>query len=122
MTVPPATTPVERFAAALLASDLPGLPDDRLRDAVDFVERRVVDLPSITRLGVRVIGGSVDLLGRVVGRRRALQAVTARPLPLVAEYPRLVRSLGYAFIWETWPDTAVDGAMPSAATSSEVTR
>ena len=31
--------------------------------------------------------------------------MTAKPLPLLAEYPRLVRSLGYAFIWETWPDT-----------------
>ena len=32
------------------------------------------------------------------------------PLPLVGEFPRLVRSLGFAYIWETWPDTSPSGA------------
>jgi hypothetical protein len=109
MAAPSKMSPVERFAAGLLRSDLPGLPGEHLAQTVEFIERRVVELPSITRLGVRVIGRSVDLLGIVCGRQRALTAVTARPLPLLAEYPRLVRSLGYAYIWETWPSTAVDG-------------
>ena len=66
-------------------------------------------LPSFTRFGVVVISFAVDLIGRVVGLERAAALVTAKPLPLLAEYPRLVRSLGYAFIWETWPDTRPAG-------------
>jgi hypothetical protein len=107
---PPPSSAVERFAEILLASDLPGLTDDHLRRTAEFIERRVKVLPSVTRLGVRVIGSTVDLLGRSIGQQRALTVVTTLPLPLLAEYPRLVRSLGFAYIWETWPDTAVDGA------------
>jgi hypothetical protein len=107
---PPPSSAVERFAETLLASDLPGLTDDHLRRTAEFIERRVEVLPSITRFGVRVIGGTVDLLGRSIGQQRVLTVVTTLPLPLLAEYPRLIRSLGFAYIWETWPDTAVDGA------------
>lgn len=107
---PPPSSAVERFAEILLASDLPGLTDDHLRRTAEFIERRVEVLPSITRFGVRVIGGTVDLLGRSIGQQRVLTVVTTLPLPLLAEYPRLIRSLGFAYIWETWPDTAVDGA------------
>ena len=107
---PPPSSAVERFAEILLASDLPGLTDDHLRRTAEFIERRVEVLPSITRFGVRVIGGTVDLLGRSTGQQRVLTVVTTLPLPLLAEYPRLIRSLGFAYIWETWPDTAVDGA------------
>ena len=107
---PPPSSAVERFAEILLASDLPGLTDDHLRRTAEFIERRVEVLPSITRFGVRVIGGTVDLLGRSIGQQRVLTVVTSLPLPLLAEYPRLIRSLGFAYIWETWPDTAVDGA------------
>ena len=107
---PPPSSAVERFAETLLASDLPGLTDDHLRRTTEFIERRVRVLPSITRFGVTVIGGTVDILGRSIGQQRALTAVTTLSLPLLAEYPRLIRSLGYAYIWETWPDTAVDGA------------
>jgi hypothetical protein len=102
--------PVGRFADVLLGIDLPGLPDDRRRRTTAFVEQRVSTLPSFTRFGVVVISFAVDLIGRVVGLDRAAALVTARPLPLLAEYPRLVRSLGYAFIWETWPDTRPTGA------------
>lgn len=107
---PPPPSAVERFATVLLASDLPCLSDTHLDETVRFVERRVVELPSVTRLGVRVISGTVDLFGRALGQQRAVTAVTKLKLPLLAEYPRLVRSLGYAYIWETWPTTAVDGA------------
>lgn len=37
------------------------------------------------------------------------------PLPLVAEYPRLVRSLSFAYIWEHWPHTSPTGAQPAEA-------
>jgi hypothetical protein len=100
---------VARFADGLLADDLPRLPDDRRRDAIDFIGRRVRVLPSITRLGVLSIALVVHLFGAVFGHGRVRRVVLALPLPLLAEYPRLVRSLGYAFIWETWPATDVDG-------------
>ncbi len=103
------TPPVRRFADVLLASDLPGLPDDRRARTIEFVEQRVSTLPSFTRFGVVVISFGVDLIGRIFGLDRAVLLVTAKPLPLLAEYPRLVRSLGYAFIWETWPDTRPAG-------------
>lgn len=100
---------VARFADGLLAADLPDLAAERRAQAVEFIERRVAVLPSITRFGVLLIGRSVDLAGAVIGHERVRRMVLALPLPLLAEYPRLVRSLGYAFVWETWPDTAVDG-------------
>jgi len=104
------TPPVRRFADVLLATDLPGLPGDRRAQTTSFVEQRVSTLPSFTRFGVVVISFTVDLVSRVVGLDRAAALVTALPLPLLAEYPRLIRSLGYAFIWETWPDTRPTGA------------
>ena len=104
------TTVVGRFADGLLAEDLPSLRPERRLDAVAFIERRVVVLPSITRFGVRLIGRTVHAVGAVVGHDRTRSLVLRLPLPLVSEYPRLVRSLGYAYVWETWPDTAVDGA------------
>lgn len=107
----PVSTPrsVARFADGLLGADLPLLPDVRRRETVEFIGRRVRMLPSITRFGVLLIGAGVEVLGLVIGHGRARQVVLLLPLPLVAEYPRLVRSLGYAYIWETWPDTTVDG-------------
>jgi hypothetical protein len=45
-----------------------------------------------------------------VGRRRVVRLLAARPLPVVGDYVRLVRSLTYAYVWETWPATAADGA------------
>ena len=104
------TPPVGRFADVLLALELPALPDDRRERTKDFVEQRVSTLPSFTRFGVVVISFAVDLVGRVIGLDRAAALVTAKPLPLLAEYPRLVRSLGFAFIWETWPETQPTGA------------
>ena len=112
------TTVVGRFADGLLADDLPSLRDDRRLAAVAFVERRVVVLPSITRFGVGLIGGLVHGVGSVIGHDRTRSLVVRLPLPLLSEYPRLVRSLGYAFVWETWPDTAVDGADGAARPTS----
>jgi hypothetical protein len=66
-------------------------------------------LPSITRFGVLVIAAVVHVVGTVLGHDRVRRIVLRLPLPLLAEYPRLIRSLGYAYIWETWPNTDVDG-------------
>jgi len=110
----PSSTPrtIARFADGLLETDLPLLTDERRHETVEFIGRRIRVLPSITRFGVLAIGVVVDVLGLVVGRPAARRFVTTVPLPLVSEYPRLVRSLGYAYIWETWPDTNVDGGRP----------
>jgi hypothetical protein len=104
------TSPVGRFADALLARDLPALDAGRRTDTVAFIERRVASLPSVTMLGVVIISRGVDLVRRVAGTERTLDVATGLALPLLSEYPRLVRSLGYTFVWETWPDTATDGA------------
>lgn len=106
------TSPVGRFADSLLARDLPQLGDARRSEVVDFVERRVDSLPSVTRLGVVIISRAIDLIRRLGGTERMLDVATGIRLPLLSEYPRLVRSLGYTFVWETWPDTTRDGGEP----------
>lgn len=98
------------FANGLLADDLPRLTDERRLDTVRFIERRVTVLPSVTRFGVKLIGMFVHGVGTAIGHARMRSIVLKLPLPLLSEYPRLVRSLGYAYVWETWPDTQVDGA------------
>ncbi len=104
---------VARFADGLLGAELPLLADDRRREAIDFIGRRVHVLPSLTRFGVLLIGRIVDIAGIVIGQANARRLVTTLPIPLLAEYPRLVRSLGFAYVWETWPDTTVEGGRPS---------
>lgn len=107
-----AQTPVGLFADSLLARDLPALDRQRRRDTVEFIQRRVDGLPSFTRFGVIMISIVVDVVRRAIGTRRSLDLVTGVSLPLLSEYPRLVRSLGYTYVWETWSDTAVDGSAP----------
>jgi hypothetical protein len=104
------TTPVERFADALLERDLPSLSADRRSTTVAFIGRRVDGLPSVTRLGVVIISRLVDVVGAVAGLQRTIEVVTSVKLPFLSEYPRLVRSLGYTYVWETWPATRIDGA------------
>lgn len=108
----PLTTPVGRFADRLLTRDLPQLEAHRRADTVAFIQERVDGLASFTRFGVIVISQLVDLLGRIVGASRALDVAVRIPLPLLSEYPRLIRSLGYTYVWEKWPSTAVDGSAP----------
>ncbi len=103
------TPPVGRFAEALLSIDLPDLDPIRRATVVGFIERRVAVLPSFTRFGVTVIAWTLDAVSRVAGLDRVVRFVAARPLPLLAEYPRLVRSLAYAYVWETWPSTTSTG-------------
>lgn len=109
-----ASTLVERVAAPLAAEllrhDLPRLPADRLGETVAFIERRLVGLPSVIRFGVTVIAAVLGSVARGPLRGPVTRFVAAHPLPLVGEFVRLIRSLGYAYVWETWPATSADGA------------
>ena len=96
---------VEPFADRLLAADVPALDPGRRGDVVAFVGRRVDVLPSVIRLGVTLIAALYRALLVVPGGWWLARRLVDRPLPVLAEYPRLVRSLGYAYIWERWPDT-----------------
>jgi hypothetical protein len=107
------TEHVRPFADWLLARDLPGLGDDRRRDAVRFVARRVDGLPAPMALGVGAIALVTRALLVVPGGVVVLGFVARRPLPLVGEYVRLVRSLAYAYVWDAWPDTRSDGSRPA---------
>ena len=97
------STPMARFADALLAVDLPALPVDPRRQTVSFIDERVQTMTSVPRFGVKAIS-------KLVGVDRVISLVTKLPIPLLAEYPRLIRSLAFAYIWETWPATQTDGA------------
>lgn len=94
---------------AVLGHDFPDLADDRRHLVVAFVVSRLTSLPGPMRLGVTVIALVVHAL-RLVGGDRLIVRLSSLPLPLVAEYFRLLRSLSYAYVWETWPDTRPSGA------------
>ena len=102
------------FADRLLALDFPSLPGDRRAAAVAFTIRRVDALPSVMRFGVTVIGLAFHGLLRLPGSDTTLRVLARTPLPLIGEYVRMVRSLGYAHGFETWPDTRVDGSSQPA--------
>jgi hypothetical protein len=111
----PSAPLVGPFADRLLALDFPGLEPSRRSEAVDFAVRRVDGLPSIMRFGVLVIGAAVHGLLRLPGTSRTLGFLARTSLPLLGEYVRLVRSLGYAYVFETWPTTRADGSAGGAA-------
>ena len=97
------------FCDRLVAHDLPDLPPERRSDVVAFAGRRVDHLPSPMRVGVGVVAAVVGALGRVVGQGRVARLLARHPVPVFGEYVRLVRSLAYAYVWDTWPDTSVTG-------------
>jgi hypothetical protein len=101
---------VAPFAEHLLTADLPLLPPARRSEVVRFIERRVQTVPSFTRFGITVIGLFYRVLLVVPGGVVLARLLVSKPLPVLGEYPRLIRSLGYAFIWERWPDTLPTGA------------
>jgi len=112
----PALPVVGSFAERLLAADLPDLVPARRREVIGFVAHRVDSLPSFTRFGVLVLGSIFRVLVAVPGGWGVAGILIKLPLPLVAEYPRLVRSLGFAYVWEHWPDTTPTGATLETAT------
>ncbi|MEI6569801.1 MAG: hypothetical protein WCO36_00030 [Actinomycetes bacterium] len=100
---------VTPYADALLARDLPALDPQRRGEAVQFVAIRVADLPAPMKLAVGILAVIFDL-GLSLGSRRTYISVSSRlPIPFVSEYPRLIRSLAFAYVWEKWPDTRPDG-------------
>ena len=113
----PSALVVGPFADRLLALDLPELPTDRRDEVVEFVARRVDGLPSLMHLGVMVLGLAFRL-GLAVAGDPFVRTMGRLSLPLAGEYVRMVRSLGYAYVWETWPDTGATGG-PAAAGPTE---
>ena len=101
--------PLGRFADRLLLSDLPELPADRRRSAVEFVCRRSDQMPSPLRLGLVALTSGVAVAERLAGPDRTTRFLGATTLPLVGELSRMVRSLAFAFVWETWPSTTPAG-------------
>lgn len=114
MATDPRHLPLERivapFADLQLAGELPRLPADRRDEVVRFIERRVRVVPSFTRFGIIVIALAYRALIAVPCGRRAARFVAGRPIPVIGEYPRLIRSLGFAYVWDRWPDTMPDGS------------
>ena len=106
----PALPVVGSFAERLLAADLLDLLAARRTEVVGFIAHRVDHLPSFTRFGVLLLGFFFRGLLAVPGGWAVSTAVMKLPLPLVAEYPRLIRSLGFAYVWEHWPSTTPTGA------------
>lgn len=106
----PPPGPIAVFCDHLVARDLPALPAERRRDVVAFAGRRIADLPSPMRVGVGIVAVVVAAVARVAGTDRIVGLLAGRPLPLFGEYVRLVRSLAFAYVWETWPATEPSGA------------
>jgi hypothetical protein len=100
------------FADRLLSIDFPALDDQRRSKVVAFTSGRVDGMPSVMRVGVLAIAAMLCAVMALPGGGAVVGFLARRPLPLVGEYVRLVRSLGYAYIWETWPDTRPDGGRP----------
>jgi hypothetical protein len=99
------------FADRVAAVDLPALPAERRAAASAFAGRRYAVLPSPVRAGVSVVAIAVAVAGRIAGGRSVARLLARHRLPVVGDYVRFVRALTTAYVWETWPATAADGAM-----------
>jgi hypothetical protein len=108
----PSAPLVGPYADRLLALDFPALDPARREQAIAFAIRRVDGLPSVMNLGVILIAALFRAMLVLPGNDAILRFFARTPLPLLGEYVRLVRSLGYAYIFETWPDTRPDGSTP----------
>ncbi len=106
----PALPIVGPFADRLLAADLPDLANADRKVVISFIAHRVDSLPSFTRFGVLLLGYVFRFLVTLPGGWAIAKILIKLPLPLIAEYPRLIRSLGFAYVWEHWPSTTATGA------------
>ncbi|MEO5722884.1 MAG: hypothetical protein ABIQ39_13355 [Ilumatobacteraceae bacterium] len=106
---------VAPFAERLLDSDVPALCAGQRIEVVSFICRRVDELPSFTRFGVFVIGSVFRAILALPRGWSVARRLAGWPLPLIGEYPRLVRSLGYAYIWERWPETSTSKNIGTAS-------
>src|SRR4051794_39084238 len=110
--------PLGQFADRLLAIELPDLPPSARDETVAFVCRRANQMPSPLRLGLVLVCTGVGLAQRAAGLDRTARFLQRSRLPLLGELPRTVRSLGFAYIWETWPDTSPSGRLGPAPRGS----
>lgn len=104
---------VRPFADHLLRRELPGVEAPARAEVVGFVGRRVTELPSPLLAGVAVLAAAFRLLLLLPGGRFVIDLVSDHPLPGVGEYPRLIRSLVLAHVFETWPSRRADGSLPA---------
>ena len=77
----PVAPPVAPFARRLLSDDLPDLADDRREEAIAFVARRLVTLPSVMRLGVTVLAVVFRGILALPGGGTIARGVLALPRP-----------------------------------------
>lgn len=99
-----------RLAHDLILADLPDLPPERRATAVGFCCDRVAGLPSPLLAGMTALVALVGAAARIAGRERVHARLATTSLPVVADLPRLVRSLAVAHVWEQWPGTSATGA------------
>lgn len=104
--------PAGRFAEQLLRHDLPRLSAERRRLTLAFTQSRLHALPAPMTVGVGAVAGAVGVLGSIFGQGRVASLLGRKAVPVVRDYVRLLRSLSFAYVWETWPDTAPDGSSP----------
>lgn len=97
-------------ADLLLRLELGDLPEGRRAATAAFVGARVGGMPSPMAAGVGTVATALAVASAALGRGRVIGLVAKLHPPLAGEYLRLLRSLAYAYVWETWPDTAHDGA------------
>lgn len=107
--------PFGRFSRRLLVVELPDLPADRLDQTVTFVCRRARQTPDPLRLGVGTLAAFVGVSERRIDPDAMVGFMRSTSVPLVGELARMVRSLGFAYVWETWPSTSPTGAPSEAA-------
>lgn len=108
-----------RFADDLLELELPDLPASQRADTVAFVCRRTEQVPTPLKLGILVLSVATGL-GQRLSRDRTTRFLSSTSLPFVAELSRMVRSLGFAFVWETWPSTSPTGGQPAGGTAPPI--
>ncbi len=109
--------PFGQFAWRLLESELPDLPGDRRAEVVAFASRRANQIPTPLRLGIATLSVLVGAGCRVFGVDRTTAWLCRTHLPFVSELARMVRSLGFTYVWETWPTTSPTGAPASGIDS-----
>ncbi len=109
--------PFGQFADRLLCIELPDLPDDRRDDAVAFTCRRANEVPTPLRVGVTMLSVGAGFAGSTIGADRTAAWLRTTRLPFVGELARMVRSLAFAYVWETWPRTSQTG-LPGVETRS----
>jgi hypothetical protein len=98
------------FADALLRVELPELPAERRQDSVEFVCRRARVVPGPLRAGLTMLAFATGVAQDSIGVDRVTTFLRHSRLPFVGELSRMVRSLAFAFVWETWPTTTPTGA------------